>query len=61
MAENGSHGGLEGGPEEDLVEAQEALGRWGETVVMSDREHEATGEGVAVEEGNSGHGEAVMC
>lgn len=61
MAENGSHGRLEGGAEQDLVQAQEALGRWGETVVMSDREHEAAGEGVAVEESNSGHGEAVRC
>lgn len=46
--------------EEDLVEADEAFGRGGEAVVVGHGEHEAAGVGVAVDEGDGGHGEAVI-
>lgn len=56
MAENSGHGGLERCAEEHFVEAEEALGVGGEAVVVGLGEHEAAGEGVAVEEGDGGHG-----
>lgn len=59
-AEEGCHGGLEGGAEEDFVEAEEAFWGGGEAVVVGHGEHEAAGVGVAVEEGEGWHWEAVL-
>lgn len=56
VAEDGGHGRLERRAEEHLVEAQEALGRGGQAVVVRLGEHQAAGKGVAVEEGDGGHG-----
>ena len=58
MSEDGGHGGLEGGAEEDFVEAEVALGGRGEAVVVRHGEHQAAGKGVSVEKGDGGHGEA---
>lgn len=55
VPEYGGHGGLERRPEENLVQAEEALGVWGQAVVVRLGEHQPAGEGVSVEEGDRGH------
>lgn len=47
-AEDGGHGGFQGGTELELVEAAETLVRVHDPVVVVHGEHEAAGEGVAV-------------
>lgn len=54
--EDAAHGGLEGGAEVELVEAHEALGGVHDAVVVVHGHHQAAGEGVAVDEGDRGHG-----
>lgn len=48
-AEDGRHGGLEGGAKVELVEAEEALVGVHDAVVVVHGEHEAAREGVAVD------------
>ena len=55
LAEDGRHGRREMRAEVELITAEEALGWVGETIVVHHCCHESSGEGVAGDEGDSGH------